>query len=76
MRQPYIRVVGIEEVNESNSRTPASFTSEEVRSEIKIAHSKVDFHFTGCCPVAIKIIKVSVFYTRNSVPYLLAVIII
>ncbi|CAM8931366.1 unnamed protein product [Rhodiola kirilowii] len=37
VRQPYIRVVGIEEVNESNSRTPASFTSEEIEEFKKFA---------------------------------------
>lgn len=30
VRQPYIRVVGIEEANEANSRGPAAFTPEEV----------------------------------------------
>lgn len=30
VRQPYIRVVGIEEANEANSRGPAAFTSEDV----------------------------------------------
>uniref|UniRef100_A0A7N0ZT65 DNA replication licensing factor MCM5 n=1 Tax=Kalanchoe fedtschenkoi TaxID=63787 RepID=A0A7N0ZT65_KALFE len=37
VRQPYIRVVGIEEVNESNSRAPASFTSEEIEEFKKFA---------------------------------------
>ena len=30
VRQPYIRVVGIEEANEANSRGPAAFMPEEV----------------------------------------------
>jgi hypothetical protein len=30
VRQPYIRVVGIEEGNEANSRGPAAFMPEEV----------------------------------------------
>lgn len=30
VRQPYIRVIGIEEANESNSRGPATFSNEEV----------------------------------------------
>lgn len=34
IRQPYIRVVGIEEANEANSRGPAAFSPEEVRLEI------------------------------------------
>lgn len=31
VRQPYIRVVGIEEVNEASSQGHASFTQEEVK---------------------------------------------
>lgn len=34
VRQPYIRVVGIEEANDANSRGPAAFTAEEVLVEI------------------------------------------
>lgn len=34
IRQPYIRVVGIEEINESSSRGHAAFTIEEVQIEI------------------------------------------
>lgn len=30
IRQPYIRVVGIEDANDANSRGPAAFTQEEV----------------------------------------------
>lgn len=30
VRQPYIRVVGIEEANEANSRGPSAFMPEEV----------------------------------------------
>ena len=30
VRQPYIRVVGIEETNETDSRSPANFTADEV----------------------------------------------
>lgn len=33
VRQPYIRVVGIEEANEANSRGPAAFLPEEVSLE-------------------------------------------
>jgi len=33
VRQPYIRVVGIEEANEANSRGPAAFMPEEVSLE-------------------------------------------
>ena len=33
IRQPYIRVVGIEETNETNSRGPAAFTQDEVSGE-------------------------------------------
>lgn len=33
VRQPYIRVVGIEETSETNSRGPAAFTQDEVSDE-------------------------------------------
>jgi len=33
VRQPYIRVVGIEETNETKSRGPAAFTQDEVSGE-------------------------------------------
>lgn len=33
VRQPYIRVVGMEETNEASSRGPATFTQEEVLTE-------------------------------------------
>jgi DNA replication licensing factor MCM5 len=36
VRQPYIRVVGIEEVNEASSRGHAAFTKEEVELEITV----------------------------------------
>ena len=38
IRQPYIRVVGIEEANEADSRCPAYFTADEVIVEL------VEFH--------------------------------
>lgn len=34
VRQPYIRVVGMEETNEASSRGPATFTQEEVLTEL------------------------------------------
>ncbi|XAR50739.1 DNA helicase [Bertholletia excelsa] len=37
VRQPYIRVVGIEEANEADSRTPANFTAEEIEDFKKFA---------------------------------------
>ncbi|EXB96882.1 DNA replication licensing factor mcm5-A [Morus notabilis] len=37
VRQPYIRVVGIEEANEANSRGPAAFTPEEIEEFKKFA---------------------------------------
>lgn len=33
VRQPYIRVVGMDQANEANSRGPAAFTPEEVSVE-------------------------------------------
>lgn len=36
VRQPYIRVVGLEETNEANSRGPANFTVDEVISKLSI----------------------------------------
>ncbi|KAH8504984.1 hypothetical protein H0E87_012282 [Populus deltoides] len=43
VRQPYIRVVGIEEVNEASSRGHAAFTKEEVEEFKKFA-SRTDAH--------------------------------
>ncbi|KAI5659060.1 hypothetical protein M9H77_27853 [Catharanthus roseus] len=37
VRQPYIRVVGIEETNESDSRSPANFTLDEIEEFKKFA---------------------------------------
>lgn len=34
IRQPYIRVIGMEEANEASSRGPATFTPEEVSVRI------------------------------------------
>lgn len=39
VRQPYIRVVGLEETNEANSRGPANFTVDEVISKLSVARS-------------------------------------
>lgn len=36
VRQPYIRVVGMDETNEANSRGSANFTVDEVVSELSI----------------------------------------
>lgn len=36
VRQPYIRIVGMEETNEGSSRGPATFTQEEVNIKVVI----------------------------------------
>ncbi|PIA54255.1 hypothetical protein AQUCO_00900656v1 [Aquilegia coerulea] len=55
VRQPYIRVVGIEEANETNSggpsRGPSSFTAEEVEDFKKFA-SEVDSYKEICAKIA------------------------
>ncbi|GLT25412.1 hypothetical protein SLA2020_005430 [Shorea laevis] len=51
VRQPYIRVVGMEETNEASSRGPASFTQEEVEEFKKFA-SHPDAYETICSRVA------------------------
>ncbi|KAL3744245.1 hypothetical protein ACJRO7_013494 [Eucalyptus globulus] len=51
VRQPYIRVVGMEETNEANSRGAAAFTSEEVEEFKKIA-SQPDAYKYICSKIA------------------------
>ncbi|KAF8393078.1 hypothetical protein HHK36_021319 [Tetracentron sinense] len=51
IRQPYIRVVGIEEANEANSRCPSSFTSEEIEEFKKFA-SEADSYKNICSKIA------------------------
>lgn len=50
IRQPYIRVVGIEEANEANSRGPAAFLPEEVEEFKKIA-SEADAYKNICSKI-------------------------
>lgn len=51
VRQPYIRVVGIEEVNDANSRGPAAFTPEEIEEFKKFA-SDADAYKNICSKIA------------------------
>ncbi|KAJ8768286.1 hypothetical protein K2173_021226 [Erythroxylum novogranatense] len=51
IRQPYIRVVGIEEVNEASSRGQAAFTQEEIEEFKKFA-SRTDVYETVCSKIA------------------------
>ncbi|XWS72593.1 hypothetical protein CRYUN_Cryun02cG0053200 [Craigia yunnanensis] len=51
VRQPYIRVVGMEETNEASSRGPASFTQEEVEEFKKFA-SNQDSYEVICSKIA------------------------
>ncbi|KAF9590404.1 hypothetical protein IFM89_034197 [Coptis chinensis] len=51
VRQPYIRVVGIEEANATNSRGPSAFTSEDVEEFKKFA-SEVDSYKNICSKIA------------------------
>ncbi|RVW43691.1 DNA replication licensing factor MCM5 [Vitis vinifera] len=51
VRQPYIRVVGIEEANEANSRGPAAFTSEDMEEFKKFA-SEADAYKRICSKIA------------------------
>ncbi|KAL5774849.1 hypothetical protein ACOSP7_012406 [Xanthoceras sorbifolium] len=51
VRQPYIRVVGIEDTNETSSRGPAAFTAEEIEDFKKFA-SQPDAYKTICSKIA------------------------
>ncbi|KAB1996252.1 hypothetical protein ES319_D13G219600v1 [Gossypium barbadense] len=51
VRQPYIRIVGMEETNEASSRGPATFTQEEVEEFKKFA-SNQDTYEGICSKVA------------------------
>ncbi|KAL7190947.1 hypothetical protein ACSBR2_023090 [Camellia fascicularis] len=51
IRQPYIRVVGIEEANEADSRCPANFTAEEIE-EIKKFASEGNAYQNICSKIA------------------------
>ncbi|KAJ0089696.1 hypothetical protein Patl1_14810 [Pistacia atlantica] len=52
VRQPYIRVVGLEETNEASSRGPSAFKPEEVRSEIMLnTSSKLYHHLYSAVPI-------------------------
>ncbi|XP_048490834.1 dicer-like protein 4 isoform X2 [Beta vulgaris subsp. vulgaris] len=51
IRQPYIRVVGIEEANEANSRGQAAFTSDEIEEFKKFA-GQPDAYQTICSKIA------------------------
>ncbi|PQP97423.1 DNA replication licensing factor MCM5 [Prunus yedoensis var. nudiflora] len=51
VRQPYIRVVGIEEANDANSRGPASFTQEEIEEFKKFA-AEPDVYTSICSKIA------------------------
>ncbi|KAL9377035.1 hypothetical protein Peur_031155 [Populus x canadensis] len=51
VRQPYIRVVGIEEINEASSRGHAAFTVEEVEEFKKFA-SRTDAYEVICSKIA------------------------
>lgn len=51
IRQPYIRVVGIEEANDANSRGPTAFTLEEIEEFKKFA-SEADAYKSICSKIA------------------------
>ncbi|KAH0970235.1 hypothetical protein GBA52_022391 [Prunus armeniaca] len=51
VRQPYIRVVGIEEANDAHSRGPASFTQEEIEEFKKFA-AEPDVYTSICSKIA------------------------
>ncbi|KAK8980263.1 hypothetical protein V6N11_061477 [Hibiscus sabdariffa] len=51
VRQPYIRIVGMEETNEASSRGPATFTQEEVEEFKKFA-SNQDTYKVICSKIA------------------------
>ncbi|XP_050214505.1 DNA replication licensing factor MCM5 [Mercurialis annua] len=51
IRQPYIRVVGIEEINEASSQGHAAFTQEEVE-EFKRFASRTDVYEAICSKIA------------------------
>ncbi|PON81283.1 DNA replication licensing factor Mcm [Trema orientale] len=51
IRQPYIRVVGIEEANDANSRGPAAFTPEEIEEFKKFA-AEPDAYKSICFKIA------------------------
>ncbi|XP_047310879.1 DNA replication licensing factor MCM5 [Impatiens glandulifera] len=51
IRQQYIRVVGIEDTNEANSRSPSNFTSEEIEDFKKFA-SDGDAYKNICSKIA------------------------
>lgn len=51
IRQPYIRVVGIEEVNEANSRGQAAFTADEIEDFKKFA-ARHDAYESICSKIA------------------------
>ncbi|XP_062078304.1 DNA replication licensing factor MCM5 [Humulus lupulus] len=51
VRQPYIRIVGIEEANDANSRGPAAFTSEEIEEFKKFA-AEPDVYKNICSKIA------------------------
>ncbi|XP_061990739.1 DNA replication licensing factor MCM5 [Rosa rugosa] len=51
VRQPYIRVVGIEEANDANSRGPAAFTAEEIEEFKKFA-AEPDVYKSICSKIA------------------------
>ncbi|KNA03934.1 hypothetical protein SOVF_204460 [Spinacia oleracea] len=51
IRQPYIRVVGIEEANEANSRGQAAFTAEEIEGFKRFA-AQPDAYQTICSKIA------------------------
>ncbi|KAH9654541.1 DNA replication licensing factor MCM5 [Citrus sinensis] len=51
VRQPYIRVVGLEETNEASSRGAAAFTQEEIEKFKKFA-SQPDAYKTVCSKIA------------------------
>ncbi|KAK5830170.1 hypothetical protein PVK06_013964 [Gossypium arboreum] len=48
VRQPYIRIVGMEETNEASSRGPATSTQEEVENSKKLPQIKM--HVKTCAP--------------------------
>ncbi|KAI9117294.1 hypothetical protein K1719_011460 [Acacia pycnantha] len=51
VRQPYIRVVGMEQANEANSRGPAAFTQEEIEEFKKFA-AEPDAYKNICAKIA------------------------
>ncbi|KAL6226181.1 hypothetical protein ACLB2K_000144 [Fragaria x ananassa] len=51
VRQPYIRVVGIEEANAANSRGPAAFTADEIEEFKKFA-AEPDVYKNICSKIA------------------------